>query len=434
MDRVMALVVVLAAFKAPLFFALSGLIGFQYAGAQEDPVYVRYIAVLFGITVIAYAYSCRRQPTISRPEVVFYVFAAFMLLNHGLWVFLDPFSTKAAPDNLVLFAAFSVPAILAVRILIANGAWSHFIRLTELVAMLMAAGILVAVVVPFLGGATDADTLRSGVSVLGGASTQAASYFAAFSFGLLGFYVFKADQELRFVACRNRAVNLLNSVLMAGLVVATILNGGRGAFLLLVAYCLLIAYWVASRHGMTYRGVVRFLLILAAVPGICYLVYQSLLGNPFLESGLRRAVAFVSVGGTSGIIDLAEGSSGRDVFYSGAIAGIQASPIWGHGAFGHWDRVTQPHNFFLDLALQFGIPLAAAFVFSLAAWVWGSRHSWDDRKCFMMVIGLYPCIALMFSGGYVMEPIFWVALIGFLSVDSGSAARSAQRMEPGRSE
>ena len=426
MARILPVIAALAIFKAPLFFALSGLVGFQYAGAQESPVYVGYVAVLFGFTILAYLYTCLKQPAITKTEAVFYAYAAFMLLNHALWMLLDPGSTKPAPDNLVFFVAFGVPAILAVRILVARNAWTQFIQVTELVTMIMAVGIQAAVVAPFLGGATDEETLLSGISMLGGASTQAASYFGALTFGLLGFYVFRAEPELRFAAFNSRVVNVFNSVLMVGLVIATILNGGRGAFLLLLAYGLMIFYWIATKRGMTYRGALRLLLVVAAIPWICYAAYQALLGNPFLEAGFRRAVAFVSVGGASGVIDLAEGGSGRDVFYGRAIAGIVDSPLLGHGAFGHWDRVTQPHNAFLDLALQFGIPVAVMLLFSLSVWLWVHRRPWNSYKCFMIVIGLYPSVSLMFSGGYVMEPIFWMALIGFLMVDrrpvsSGSA-------------
>ena len=410
------IVAMLATFNAPLFFALSGLVGYQYAGVKESSIYVGYITSIFIITLLTYLYTCLKRPWISRSEAHVYAFFVFMLWNHGLWVLLDPASTKLVPDNLVLFVAFALPSIFAVRILIAHKAWSHFIRLVEVVAMVMAVGIVVAVVFPFLHG-LGGDSLASGVSLLGGATTQAASYFAAFTFGLAGFYVFRAEKELRFSWLRTRLGDLSNMLLMAGLVVATIVNGGRGAFVLLVVYSVLIFYWIATKRGVTYRGVIRFMLVLAALPVIYYVAYRSIISHPALEPGFRRAVAFIGAGGTSGVIDIAAGGSGRDVFYQLAIAGILDSPIWGYGAFGHWDRVVQPHNLFLDLALQFGIPLAMVILVSVIVWLSANRSQWDSYKCFTVVVGLYPLVALMFSGGYFMESMFWLALVGFVTVN-----------------
>jgi hypothetical protein len=416
---VMAAVAMLASLNAPLFFALSGLFGYQYAGAEDSPVYVRYILFVFAITVLAFLYSCIKQPRITRAEAVFYAFAALLLCNHGVWVVLDPSVTSPVPQNLVFFIVFAVPAILAVRILTANKAWLHYVRLIEVVAIVMAVGIGAAVVAPFLRGIDIG--MATGVSTVGGANTQAASYFAAFTFGLLGFYVFRVESELRYPWLTSRVGNLFNTALMAGLFVATILNGGRGAFILIVLYSSLIVYWVVTRHGVSYRSILRFLVVCAAVPVVLYGVFRGISANPSLDLGFRRAVAFISVGGTSGLFDLAGGGSGRDVFYRVAVAGIIDSPLWGYGAFGNWDRVTQPHNFFLDLALQFGIPIAAVLLALLTVWLLAKRKQWDSYKCFMMVMGLYPAVYLMFSGGYLTEPIFWVALMGFLTVDHQTA-------------
>lgn len=408
-----ATVAVVAILKDVLFFSVSGLVGYQYSGAGESVAWMAIVVVAFAVTLAAYGLACVRSPTLTRLEIVFYGFIALMLGNHLVWWMTDLSVDGLLPESLVHFVAFSVPGVMAVRVLLAFDAWRLSIRVVHLAAVLMASGIAASVLLPFALGQGEI-MVASGFSTLGGATAQSASYFAAFVFGLLGYYLFRAEAPQRLPLLAGPAGRALQLALWACMGMATVLNGGRGGLLLLLVYLAQQTYWFSVGRKLTYASLLRVAALLVVLPGMLGVLYATLESSEIFGIGFRRAldVFFLLTG--SDVVSVADATSNRDQVYVIAVDGIARSPLLGYGAFGHWTRVIQPHNLFLDLALQFGLPLASALVLAAAALFVKNVRLFGPERAFFLVLGAYPLVLVMFSSGYFLQPLLWVSVAGLV--------------------
>lgn len=410
-SAIAAAVIVAAVLKEAVFFSISGLVGYQYMGAEDSVAWVAVVVSSFLVTSLAYVAACAKRRGVTKVEMYLYAFAGFMLINHFIWWSIDSSSTQPFPTPLVHFLAFAVPGVMAVRIMLAFDAWGAFARATHISAVAMAGGIVASVLLPFASGRGEVIVV-TGLSTLGGATAQSASYFSAFVFGLLGFYLFKADPSLRSPLLRGRAVRVLEILLWGCMALATVLNGGRGGLLLLLIYLTQDLYWIAMGAHFTYRSLLRASGLLLVLPGMLAVVYSTLQSSEIFGVGFRRALdVFLFLGGTDAV-SFNEASSNRDLVYQIAIDRIVQAPILGYGAFGHWERAIQPHNVFLDLALQFGLPLACVFTLLGVRGLIRHLRSAGPERSFYVVLGAYPLAMVSFSNGYFLQPILALAAAG----------------------
>lgn len=412
--------IALLAILAPqLFFSISGLIGYEYGGAAENPVYVRFIVAAFLLILAAFILSYVKKPKLNTSEIGFYIFIFLLILNHLIWVLFDNPGTRLWPANIIFFSSIGITGFMAARVVQVYGLWTESIKIAEVLILLMAIGLIIATVQPFLTGFR--------VRGIGGASYQAASYYAAMCYGMIGLATFRLPKEYRFRILHNRFVALVNMAIIVGLFVAVLVNGGRGAFVLLVIYTAIIIYWIASKGGWTWNGVFRFMAVFLTVPILLAIALRKVFSDPILASGWRRAVAFID-SADGGLIDLEGGSSGRDRVYTVALRGIYESPWIGHGAFGHWEKVIHPHNLFLDLALQFGIPVALLIIVVVSIALLLKLRDFPNlriEQLWLLVLFLYPMVNLMFSSGYFRSSLFWFCLAGlFFMMSSKSSKKS----------
>lgn len=401
-------IALLAVFSTHIFFSVNGLIGFEYGGAEESPVYVRYIVAVFVLMLAAFILSHVKRIKLRTAEIGFYLFFFLLILNHLTWVLFDSSGTRLWPANLIFFFSMGVTGFMAARVIQAYDLWPETIKIAEVLILVMAIGLIVAIVQPFLTGVR--------VRGIGGASYQAASYYSTMCYGMIGLATFRLPKEYRFKILNNGFVALVNIVIMAALFVAVLVNGGRGAFVLLVVYTAIIFYWIASKGGWTWNGVFRLMAVLLTVPILLSIALQWVFNDPILAAGWRRAFAFIG-SADGGLIDLEGGSSGRDRVYAVALRGIVESPWIGHGALGHWEKVIHPHNLFLDLTLQFGIPVAVVIivVVSIALMLkLKNVRNLSVERLWLLVLFLYPMVNLMFSSGYLRSSIFWFCLTGLI--------------------
>ena len=410
-SAIAAAVILVTVLKDAIFFSISGLVGYQYTGAGDSVAWVAVVVSSFLVTSAAYVAACAKRRGLTKIELYMYGFAGFMLLDHFIWWSIDSASTPLVPTPLVHFVAFAVPGVLAVRIMLAFDAWGAFARATHVSAVAMASGIVASVLLPFAAGRGEVIVV-TGLSTLGGATAQSASYFSAFVFGLLGFYLFKANPTLRSPLLRGRGVRILELLLWGCMALATVLNGGRGGLLLLLIYLTQDMYWMSIGAHLTYRSLLRASGLLLVLPGMLVVVYSKLESSEIFGIGFRRALdVFIFLGGTDAV-SFNEASSNRDLVYQIAIDRIAEAPILGYGAFGHWERAIQPHNLFFDLALQFGLPLACVFTFFGARGLVRHLRSAGPERSFYVVLGAYPLTMVSFSNGYFLQPILALAAAG----------------------
>ena len=401
-----AAIVLLAIFAPQIFFTVAGLMGFEYAGSEESPIYVLFIVIAFVLVTSTFLASYVKRPVLGKPEITFYTFFILLLVNHLLWVVFDGQGTRLWPQNLILFLSMGITGFMAARVVHIFNAWQEVIKLTEPLFIVLAVGLISAIVLPYLTG------LR--VRGIGGGSYQAASYYAAVCYGMLGFAAFRLNKTYRFKLFISRAGVAITVVLMCALFIVTVINGGRGAFVLLVLYTALILYWVVTNGGWTWAGILRFMVAIFSASIAAGLVIDMVTTDPILSAGWSRAVEFIG-SADDGLIDLVGGSSGRDRVYEIAIKLIGESPWYGYGAFSHWEKATHPHNIFLDLALQFGLPIAISIVMFATILLFLCARRFRvlaTEQMWLLFLSLYPIINLMVSSGYFRSSVFWFCISG----------------------
>jgi len=383
---------------------MSGLVGYNYGGKIESPIYIQFIVLVFVATVITYALSFIKKPKISKSEIGFYAFFLFLIANHLLWVTIDGGQTPLLPKTLILFLSLGTPGFMAARVIHVFDAWREFIRLSDLVIFLVAVALVVSIMLPYNSGLKSIG--------IGGASYQAASYFSAMCFGMLGVATFRLEKNLRYKWFRGRTGLIVNILLMIALFITTIINGGRGAFILVIVYSGILFFWIANKHGLTRQGMIRYAAVAISLPIIISFAMYKIMHDPLLASGFERATSYIG-NPNFGLIDMARGSSGREVVYSVVLKGISDSPWIGYGPFAVSDKVILPHNLFLDLSLQFGVPIALILVISILVIFFKKLKPLTTEKVWLLVLFLYPIVYLLFSGRYLEDGAFWFCLSSF---------------------
>lgn len=404
-NALLSIISLLSILAPQLFFSISGLIGFEYGGVEESPIYVQFIAIIFILVFIAFVLSYRKKPKLSAPEFTFFLFFFALISNHLLWLLFDNLGTQFWPANLTLFFSMGVTGFMAARVIQVYGLWLETIKLTEALMLFIAFCLIVAIVQPFLAGFQ--------VRGIGGASYQAASYYSAMCYGMIGLATFRLPNQYRFRIFHNRFMLPVNSAIMVALFVAVLINGGRGAYVLLVVYTAIIIYWIASKDGIAWNGFIRFIAVLLTVPILFSIALNKILNDSILAAGWQRSIAFI--GSQDGaLINLEEGSSGRNEVYAVALHGVFESPWIGHGAFSHWEKVTYPHNLFLDLVLQFGIPVALVIIVVVSVTLIQKLRNFRNlrvEQLWLLMLFLNPLVKLMVSGGYLRDGLFWFCLM-----------------------
>jgi hypothetical protein len=315
-----------------------------------------------------------------------------------LWLLIAPDGSPIINDNIVFFLSIGITGFMAARVIYAYNIWVEVIRISQFFAFVIGVSLVVSIIYPYLHG-----NFQRGI---GGASYQAASYYSAFFFGILGFFTFWNSEIYTFRIFKTRIFSLLIVVLMIGLIFTTILNGGRGAFLLLFIYNLVFFYKYFFSQKSTKANYFKKIIAFAALIIVFISVSIEISSDYLLTSGFNRSIQYLN-SLEKGIIDIKGGSSGRYEIYKTAILGIAQSPLIGHGSFAHWDKVISPHNIFLDLFLQFGAPISLIIIFFSTMFIYYNFKSLTIEKIWLLFFFAFLIINLMFSGGYLRNNIFW---------------------------
>ena len=396
----LSLFIVLSLFSRPLFFSVSAIVGYRYLGADEANNYVYYIVSIFVTSTLVFLHSFRIR-SITKNEVKFYVTLIFICLSHLFWVALDD-DTSLLAENFIFFVLFALPGIFAARIILAHGILIEVIKMSEISAQLIALGVVVAVVFPLIGN-------QLAVVDFAGANYQYLSYTSALAFGVLAFFTYRASKEHRFAFQRSFAFFCFNNLMLLSSALSVVASGGRGGFVLLSMYSILILVWNFKLYNFNvshvFFSLVKFAVFLLSIGVVIALVPDI----PILSSGFRRAVAYI--GGSSGeLITLSRGTSGRDVVYSQSIEFILGAPFLGYGVFDNWSQSLHPHNFALDLALQFGVPAALLVFFYTFFRIGAFFLTLDSKKEWLLMLFMFPLVYTSFSSSYLHQTLLWFVI------------------------
>jgi O-antigen ligase len=391
-----AIIIIFGIFAQYIFFGISSLIGYTYEGNENSSAYVFYLCIIMAFTFSQYCMSFKVKG-LTRSELFLYSILIYFAFNHGIWAAIDPINTPLVPQNLLLFGLFGLSALFAARTVVAFNLMQNVIKIFEIFIILVAIGVVFSILLPFFNG------IR--IRGIAGHSYQFQSYLSTLTFGMLSFYTFRVSHDYQFKILSTPSIKAMKLILMLFMVFSSILSGGRGGFVLLVLYLVLTFLWNANVSRVTVRAVTFSVTRIAIGIFIVVGVALTLENNDLLAEGLSRATAFIGDGDS--LTNLEGGSSGRDIVYSRGLNYILEEPIIGYGAFAHSLKTLQPHNFFIDIALQFGIPmLLVAILFLIVLFFRFFTISYQHTP-WIVVAMAYPVVFLMFSSTYLQNSIFW---------------------------
>lgn len=390
----MALVIV----NQSIFFAFMGLLGIDYEGSESSSVYVFYLSILLLSTLVFYFLTVINRGFIKGELSALGIIFVFAFI-HFLWVIFDPIGTELAPMFLIYSFVLGFVGLFSALTIVKQGLLDNLIRTAELVFVFQAVGIAAYSVLNTLSGNV--------VAALAGASYQALSYYSAFTMGMLALYNFILPSSLRYRFTSNFIYRILSYGLIFLSMLGVLVGGGRGAFLLMIAYFILLAYFsVFSDKKLTRKSVVKSLTVSVFIIFISVVFVTSFSQQEFVIKGFKRATAFI----TSDGVDLEKGSSGRDTVYATALEYIYSQPVLGYGPFGVRDKTIHAHNVFLEVWLQFGIfglfvlPFIVYFLMKKARVLSRSQYHWG---AFLL---LYPIINIQFSSAYTTASSLWFVI------------------------
>lgn len=175
--------------------------------------------------------------------------------------------------------------------------------------------------------------------------------------------------------------------------------GSRGAAIIFVIY-LLYDFFINNK---------RFFWVFLLVGFTFYLLLPYFI-EILSELGITSRTLSLLL---SGNIDK---DSGRTVIYHDCLERLMSSPIMGLGLFG--DRVilngTYCHNIFLEMAINFGLPLSIFLILGLLIWIVIRYFQFNAiNKTFFMMIVLAVLLKLFVSNSY-LESYDFALLIGML--------------------
>lgn len=394
MPNIIAVSAILGCYTYLVFFSGAAILGYNHTEDGNSLVYIVFLGFTLLSSFFAYVWASFRYGAL-KGEYSFYLIFYFIAAIHFLWVILDSDKNPLINEYLKLAVVFIGSGFFSAAAVIKTNSEPDFIRYTWILSYIIVVSFLISLFLPMLSG----EVKRS----IGGGSYQTLSYMAALIFGIFSYKAYRLTRKsLMSKRWKINSVFVIDNICMLICAATVIIGGGRGAFLLLVVYCLFLFYWLVGfdkKLNISTRFARLFFVCFALAVFIA--IFSD---NPNVQKGIVRATQFISM--DQGI-DLAEGASGRDQVYMVALSGIYESPLFGYGPFNVWSQVIHPHNLILEFALQFGVPLVVPimclllFLASLAVKTIGT-----EREIYF-VLSAYPLVMLFFSGSYMLSSVFW---------------------------
>jgi len=260
------------------------------------------------------------------------------------------------------------------------------------------------IILIFLGGcraATQRGAVLSVIGSFGGATYQAASYFFSFAFGINTFFLLEQKKMSFLRRFSVKANNVIRLFISAVLVCLVLFSGGRAGIVVVFVYLMTLTVWVWRNRKFSFNIWVVGVLVSFV---LAFLVLTVLIDHPAFAASLERIFSYITNQG----IDLSK-TSGRDIIYAAYGQWIKRKPIFGYGIFSHYYLEEHaPHNIVLEMLTEGGFVyfIIWILVFMVIYQKWHHRKS--ESKYFMVIMGIYPLVKLLFSGSYLNDEMFWV--------------------------
>ena len=379
------------------------LIGVDYGGADESPVYMILCAAAGGISILSTIKYFIRHRGLGTHNILLFIIPILIYIGGAFdGAFLDT-SVSLIEKKQLFFFAFSYPGICVGCHLAHENSLHKIAKWLDILILIIAGGLVLTV----------PQMLTDACWSLGGTSYQVMAYAGGTAFGLnLCFFLFGDEMEL-FSIFSTKKYRIVRIILLCALGLCTLLSGGRGGALLMILNGFLMILLVGKVRQTVFYVILTIVLIIAVSSSLDQLGLSSR-----FDTSIERTFQYLDA--DKGI-DMENGSSNRDVVYEKALDIIIDKPFFGHGMYGAYEQFdgTSPHNIFLEVMIQGGMLYMALFLFLLSRLYKKLKRFISISKGNYLIIPIvtYPCVMLLFSGSYMTDVLFWFS-VSFLLVYS----------------
>lgn len=387
-----ALVYIFYLFLTPIFFCFCSLLGIDYSGAEDSNLFKYVYIAADAIVVVLFLQSV----FVKGGRISLRVLLVFLVL---LIISVDYLFSQGTTLQAYIFRTFIAESVIAAFIAIdVSGRQLLMSMVKWLDVVMLLISIFAAINIP---------RLLVGMAIGVGEMVQALAYFSAVGFSINFFLLLFGKNYQRFSFASSSVYQIICSILLVVQIVSCLVSGGRGgAVLLIVSFFVLLFLWSKNNSGSKNKFLVYSIIVLGL------LIVPFILPNnisSMINSGMERTFSYLNDGG----IDMSQ-TSNRDIFYTESIKIIEEKNVLGWGFWGYISRANLiPHNLFLETMLQGGIIYTFfVSVFLIALFIKLIRAvRRDSRYIVIVTIALYPFVQLMFSGSYIMTPLFWFVTV-----------------------
>lgn len=383
-------------FSDLLFFCIASIVGYTFEGSESSPIYKIYMSAMGGLVIAFLIMDLLRRRIYTCSSfwcllvaLPMFVFASFYWQT-GRYV-LDVGRMR---QNLLYIFCFSYPACCA-GIYMAHAGLKRFVKYLDWVMLIMTVSFVYAIAASVMGTAN-----------VGGASYQVMAYMSGFVFCINICMILWGNHYERFSLFRGERWNLIAYGLLVIQLLACLISGGRGGFVLLAVGAGYMLYRSKKLGRIVALALFAFLLALAV---------GSYLDTPLfekLENSTARTFNYLQ-GDSEDVMEV----SGRSGIISHTIQVIQEDHYMGRGLFRSLQEY-YPHNFFLEVVEQGGVLYLLFWIVIL--WVIVRKvHSLveNDHLYILLPLAMYPAVYLMLSGSYTFNALFWF-IISFVWTQS----------------
>jgi O-antigen ligase len=386
------LIFVITLIYSLLFFSILAILEKEYTGESGDLSFIifniLFVALSF-IFVFGERLFIKTEP-LRRINLLFYLLP---LITCIIYLIESP-THENAYRYFTVYIGFSFPSIYIGTYVATNKALKSMAKWWDLVLII----ICLALILTF-----PKIVFSREVMLGGGLEYQGISYLAAFAYSLSLFSILFGDSYPRFRLCKSKIFIAVTYLLMLFQIICVFVTGGRGGFVLVFMASLMLLY-LKFKKSIKYAKVI----LVAITIVLSLILFSNILPqevDALMQRGTGRIFSYITFEG----IDFSE-TSGRDIYYAKAIKLIEERPMLGYGIFKYVDTSDDyPHNIFLEILLQGGILYLLLWIILLVILLLKFKRilKVDDINLLLIPIALYPFTELLFSGSYLMTPLFW---------------------------
>lgn len=378
-----------------IFFTTCAIIGYDYSGSENSPIYKIFMVSIFLGTMGFIIYQICIKKLIIRIKDFFILIIPYGMTCLFLVNELLQRNNRITLKNLMFFYIFCIPAILIGIYIAKNNMFTRIYKGIEIMMLLFSTSVMITTIKAITNG--------SRFSSIGGETYQFASYIAAFSFGINLYYLIYGCKELRYKFTSYKIYKFISIMLLFFQFMAVLITGGRGGFVLIIAYIVLITLTIIKERKI--KNIFKYFFIVIIVISIILSVIPTLQRIDSFKSSINRVFSYISADG----FDFSK-TNRESVFVE---AGMLAKEklILGYGIF-NWGGNNYPHNIILEVLLHGGIIYLVLFgifmIYILIKLLKIIKIHPEVRL--ILIIFMFPLVMLMFSGTYTTNSIFWFCI------------------------